>query len=53
MAPAKVAMVRFSLGLHDLAACSAIAEAAVRCRSAPEARTAVRELADSRLHDLL
>ncbi len=53
MAPSKVAMVRFALSLHDLAACHGMAQVALESRTAQDARAAVLELAHEDLQALV
>ena len=53
MSPKRMPLVRFALGLHELAACRAMAEAARTCVDAVEARASVADLAHPELRELL
>ncbi len=53
MAPSKVAMVRWALSMHDLAACGQMAVAAREAPGPNEAREAVLRLVDHRLREVL
>ncbi|HOF63586.1 MAG TPA: PEP-utilizing enzyme, partial [Dermatophilaceae bacterium] len=53
MAPSKVSIVRYALGLHTMATCQGMATAAIAARTAVEARDAVLALAHEDLAALL
>ena len=53
MSPKRMPLVRFALGLHELATCRAMAEATRACVDAAEARAGVADLAQPELRELL